>query len=77
MTAFPGLAAFCNDGHSWDSDPGCYLRDEERLKPPRGGVIFQSQIHELFASGNSIWFRGAFNDGHRRSDSIFEIWSIV
>ena len=29
---FRTRAAFCNDGHLWGSDPGCYLRDEERLE---------------------------------------------
>ncbi|MEI6178088.1 MAG: radical SAM protein, partial [Verrucomicrobiota bacterium] len=28
---FRTRAAFCNDGNLWGSDPGCYLRDEERL----------------------------------------------
>jgi radical SAM protein with 4Fe4S-binding SPASM domain len=29
---FRTRAAFCNDGHLWGSDPGCYLKDEERLE---------------------------------------------
>jgi radical SAM protein with 4Fe4S-binding SPASM domain len=28
---FRTRAAFCNSGDLWGSDPGCYLRDEERL----------------------------------------------
>jgi radical SAM protein with 4Fe4S-binding SPASM domain len=27
---FRTRAAFCNDGNLWGSDPGCYLRDQER-----------------------------------------------
>ncbi|MEO7098188.1 MAG: radical SAM protein [Luteolibacter sp.] len=29
---FRTRAAFCNDGDLWGSDPGCYLREEERLE---------------------------------------------
>lgn len=29
---FRTRAAFCNDGDLWGSDPGCYLKDEERLE---------------------------------------------
>jgi len=29
---FRTRAAFCNDGNFWGSDPGCYLRDDERMQ---------------------------------------------
>jgi radical SAM protein with 4Fe4S-binding SPASM domain len=28
---FRTRAAFCNNGDLWGSDPGCYLKDHERL----------------------------------------------
>jgi Fe-coproporphyrin III synthase len=30
---FRTRAAFCNNGDLWGSDPGCYLRPEERMEP--------------------------------------------
>ena len=35
---FRTRAAFANDGSLWGSDPGCYLRDDERLTPAAPAV---------------------------------------
>ena len=43
---FRTRAAFANDGDLWGSDPGCYLREEERIRA-EGKQAGAPEIEEL------------------------------